>query len=473
MPPPTNLTSVRVSPSPVRARLSLESLDGRIMPALYTWTGMVDTDAANMSNWMVMQGMIPGQPPPPPPGLPDGDDELIFGPMAFNSRDCVGLASATDSFATVRIQSGYNGTVSLGEALTFGVFDLGSGAIAQPTSGTDLNITGAFTWTGGTLNNSTNAANVTITGATATALFAPTGGGTVLLGSNISIENGADATVRDGTIDGNKADLKVETKTSGSLFVEAGAYALLGATQFLQGVIGLGSSWTVGAGADAQFKGQLTNLGTYTLLPGAKCEVTGKAFDPAGDNIAYVQSSATGKTLLHGNSELVTPNNMTVTINIGTLATVYDPGASTGNATIRTKTLVFREGDIYINYGSGSGSHYHFGELVVDGNVKWIGGTFHVYVYSDGTTGDVWRTTNPGGGSGRFDIDVGAVVAPVFVDSDYGTSSDPSSGEDWEVLKAGGGFVDEDAPTNTNPSQWSMVIDDEGNPPIYWRLIVD
>ncbi len=146
------------------AKLSLEPLDRRDLLSVYTWTGMVNTDAANMSNWLVMQEMIPGEPPPPPPGLPDGDDELIFGPMAFNSRDCVGLTSVTDSFAAVCIQSGYAGTVALGESLTFGLFDLASGAISQPTSNTDLSITGTFTWTGGTLNNTPSMATVNVYG---------------------------------------------------------------------------------------------------------------------------------------------------------------------------------------------------------------------------------------------------------------------------------------------------------------------
>jgi hypothetical protein len=212
----------------------------------------------------------------------------------------------------------------------------------------------------------------------------------------------------------------------------------------------------------------LTNTGgTARLLPGASAEITGNPLNPLS-TLAYVQvGGGTAATYLHGNSELVTPD-MSIAIDTGILATVYDSGVGNANATIRTALLEIRGGDIYIDY---QGTPYHFGELVVAGNVKWTGGTFHVYVYSDGMTNDVWRTTNPGGNSGRFDID-GGTVAPIYLDSDYGTSSLPTSGTDWEVLKAGGGFVDNDAPSVDDPILWSMEIDTL-TPPIFWALVAN
>jgi hypothetical protein len=109
--------------------------------------------------------------------------------------------------------------------------------------------------------------------------------------------------------------------------------------------------------------------------------------------------------------------------------------------------------------------------LLVSGNVKWTGGIFHVYVYGDGMTSDVWRTTNPGGNSGQFDIDAGT-IAPIYLDTDYGTSSLPTTGDSWEVLKAGGGFVDNDAPSVEDTVLWSVAIDTD-NPPIFWKLIAN
>ncbi len=202
----------------LRSRLSLESLESREVPALYTWTGAMDTNAANMMNWQVNVSMQPGQPPAPPAGLPDGDDELIFNafaafdPLTGTSRNCNNLTSLTDSFAAVRIQGGYTGTVMLGESLTFGLFDLASGAISQPTVNRDLTVTGAFNWTGGVLNNSGNDANFSLHGGNAT--INPGVGSTLTTGSTLNLTNsngmGSVTNVFAGTLAfANQATLRV------------------------------------------------------------------------------------------------------------------------------------------------------------------------------------------------------------------------------------------------------------------------
>ncbi len=437
---------------------------------MYFWLGTVSSVSSNPLNWSSSEG---------PSSLPSGDDILVFAQLEANEEeeisedpptpppvvDCDGLTSSTDSFAGVIIQAGYTGTVTLGEELTFGDFSIADGAIAQPTSGTDLTITGEFVWTDGTLNNTTYLANITLTGSTATGLIAPTGAGTVWLGSDFSIEDGAVATLNSGAIDLNKDGIQLSTTTDGSIDVISNALspAVLGVTRYLQGYITSNTTWTVHAGASFTTRGKVFNDGgTFTLLPEALATITGKPLD----DVAYVQNS--GGTYLHGGSTLATAATKSVVIVQGILATVYasDASTATATATIMTKTLKVEGGDIYINY---QGSNVHFGELLVVGNVLWTGGTFHTEVYANGTTCDVWRTINPGGNSGKFDID-GGTIDVIYLDTDHHTGSVPTTGMSWEVLQAGGTFVDNDAPSVSEPDFWSVEID-PFIPPIYWKVV--
>ncbi len=453
----------------------LESLDPRDLMSVYAWTGAVSTDAADIQNWAT-----DAPPAPPMPGMPGGMmvpplpgpyDDIYFNAAANdsfgNSRNCERLAYANTSFAGMHIQSGYNGTVYLDGAISVGTFDLAAGAISQAGIIATLTVTDSFTWTGGILNSSAYLSTVQISGATA--LFAPANGGTVNLGSSISLENGAAGTLKEGTIDLNKDGIQFRTSTGSSLRLASDTAAgvlYLGWTRFLEGQIGPGTNWTVDNDTLVRIHGELVNnAGTYSLLSGAAVEISGV---PSSD-IAYTQVGATAATYLHGDSELTTgfaapgAHDRSIQINSGILATVYDSDAGTGNATITTKTLEILGGDIYVNYGPGA--HTHFGQLAVDGDIFWNGGTFHAYVYTDGSTCDVLRTIN----GGAFDVDSGT-VAPIFVDSDYGESSFPHSGDSWQVLLADGLFLDADAPTVTNTSVWKMQKG-PGNPFTYWALV--
>jgi urease beta subunit len=133
----------------------------------------------------------------------------IQGVATLNSLwiDSSGGSVTLTSGGTVGHMQQQAGTLALVAPVTAGVFSLSGGQVTQ-TSSADLTVNGvyeewsgvAFTWTGGTLNSSTNLANVTITGTETTALIAPTSGGTVNLGSNINLSGGAVATLREGTI---------------------------------------------------------------------------------------------------------------------------------------------------------------------------------------------------------------------------------------------------------------------------------
>lgn len=86
------------------------------------------------------------------------------------------------------------------------------------------------------------------------------------------------------------------------------------------------------------------------------------------------------------------------------------------------------------------------------------------------TTGD--RSAEPSVGTPGPQAGVaisGGTVAPIYLDSDHGTSSSPTSGDNWQVLKAEGGFVDNTAPSVDNTTLWEMQIDPM-DPPKYWKL---
>ncbi len=230
-----------------------------------------------------------------------------------------------------------------------------------------------------------------------------------------------------------------------------------------KGMVWPGSTWIIESGAGVPIQGTIGNAGTVILEAAAYLQISGDATD-----VAYSQAPISGyappATYLHGNSQMRIPLDKEILIDGGILATVYSDDVVSGNATITTGTLEVNHTDIYVNYGQGT--HIHFGELVVWGNMVWNGGTFHPYVYSGGAN-DVWRTT----GGGNFTIN-GGTIAPIYLDSDYGTSSFPTSGSKWKVLKTGGGgvFVNNVTPSVDNPTLWKLEPDNTA-PPIFWELI--
>lgn len=187
---------------PFRARLGVEGLEAREVPALYSWTSL-GGDFDTLSNWtLASTGTTPTHLPV------DGDDiafmSATFGPC-FNFH-----GPGSGSYNSVVINGSYSNTVTLSGGFSTATLTLDSSgaAISQPVSGTDITVTGSFTWTKGTLNSSSHPATVHLTG---TALINPTndggmallgnpGPGTVSSGSLLSFENGAVATITTGTL---------------------------------------------------------------------------------------------------------------------------------------------------------------------------------------------------------------------------------------------------------------------------------
>ena len=85
-----------------------------------------------------------------------------------------------------------------------------------------------------------------------------------------------------------------------------------------------------------------------------------------------------------------------------------------------------------------------------------------------------WMQFNsPQNFGGNFTI-TGGTVAPIYLDSDYGTSSFPTSGDNWKVLWATGGACERQRPGRRQPQSLENGSIEPAAPPVlplYWKLI--
>jgi hypothetical protein len=365
------------------------------------------------------------------------------------------------------------GTLSLGAAVTAGVFNLSGGEVDQPNAGADLTVQGggpgwsgdSFTWTGGTLNNTTNLANVTITGSTTTGAIAPTNGGTVNLGSNFTLSSGARATMAAGTIDLTNSDLTFDVLASCSFNVDPrpGLSAVIASTFSTNFQVRTGAAWTLLSG-DWTFQGDVRNAGTFTLGAGtlAAIEGTNNPNDP-DNRYSYLQSA--GATSFYGSSTLLTNEGKGVKITAGILATKEastDRSDHDSSALIATDELLVTGGDIYIGYGF---SHLFFGTLSVSGDVLWIGGPYHPCVrsYANGSVGDsdLWDV----GGQFELGNNFTPTITPIVADAEGAVVDRAESGIYYVIIKSGAAsFPPPEGAPAYDTDLWNLItVNDPGD----------
>lgn len=214
------------------------------MPAAMTWTNAAgNNDFYTAANWL-KDGTLATREPV------IGDDVTFDGTVSSanctnlgllrvvndpghgGGQSAAGAGSATIGLHSLRLISGYSGTVTIIAPLQTGTFVLSAaptGSIAQQPTGSissDLTVTDTFTWTSGTLNSSANDATVNINGGGS---IAPTNAGTVTLGSTLiftgtqpapketTIDPGTIAAVRGGIVVGAFATVTARTYTSGDI----------------------------------------------------------------------------------------------------------------------------------------------------------------------------------------------------------------------------------------------------------------
>jgi hypothetical protein len=451
-------------------------------------SSFADQPCRNASNWRDYPSM--GMVISPPGAL----DDVYF--VAGYDDDCYGIHAVyggggegfgpdppppepdPSEFHSVRLLL-YGGTVTTATPFSTMILVMTSGTIDQPATlpGTNITVTGHdssndldFKWIGGTINSTNDLSNLIITGSnTSGQIFED--GETVYLGSNLTLSDGAEVTMKEGTINVNKDEVQFEVNDNCGLIADAGENKeiLVAASPGLT----LGPDLQIKTGAWVEVRsGKYSNDGRaenrggkFTLTAGTEAFFKGLEF---GD--AYLQSA--GSTFLHAGSILSAGPDRWVTFKGGTLQTVgAGTDAATGWATIQlagTGRLSFEGGDLYINSGPGVESFGNdYGTLRVVGDAQWIGGTFHPRVPAEhnGWDADRWYVTK------HLDIRPTAGVPPNLVPvalSDENDPMVPTVGFTWKIIEADGGIGKDPFAPSYDENLWA--IDPINNPVTIWNL---
>jgi hypothetical protein len=470
----------RVTRRPARVRLGMEALGDRIVPASLEWTNAGgDGLFGNVANWRDYNTWVAATTPPA------HGDSLFFG--SYTSADCltlygfVGSSLSVPDFASITLDAGYFGTVNVGSAITTGNLTIHGGTLAQDGAMADVVVGGAFEWTGGTVTNSGSPfpnSQLVVSGAGATALIAPAGGGTVDLGSNMTLSGGAVATLREGTINLINDGLTFTISANSGMAADPGQNKKVNLVASSEGqqlgskiMIEEAGAWvevrsgTLDNGGRAENKG-----GRFTLLAGTTAVFDTTTVIGAVEN-AYFQNG--GITELYKGSTL--RGERFIVFDGGSLVTV---GAGTGPdaATIEilntfggVSGLMFKSGDIYINSRSGDhGNVEQPGVLQIVGRVHWTGGTYHPRVSTDTIprVSDVWHATGFFG-IGRESNQVRPTLAPVTLNAESLVDT-PVRDHSWLVISSGNRILDDGFHLVFNENAWA--IDQLGNPIREWWI---
>ncbi|MDB5313552.1 MAG: hypothetical protein JWO38_7754 [Gemmataceae bacterium] len=438
-----------------RFRPRLEALDERIVPAGYYvfWTDNGgDFQASNAANW---QGAGPT-------GLPSAGDNISFGNYGNKGTDeCQGFSG---SYRTVMLNSSYTGKVTLSGSLSVGTLGLNGGVISQPVGGTDITVTRisgmspyevpGFSWSGGTLNDTAHAANLTVIAGTA--LIDPQGG-TLKTGSTLSFTGGTTGTFNPGAVEfANDAGINVDAASTVSSTGTGAAPVQLKLKLGANGAI-LSAGTFNAAGITSDLPITITG-GTMTVY-GGTASFAGNVKQANGTPLSSSILQTGGTIVIDNGWSLTSAKN--IELDGGKLSTRATTNGIQLPAMVTAGTLFVDGADIVISdptYSTGVTGH-QFGTLKVTGDIEWTGGTYRPFV--DGTansvTTDLWTCT------GTFTIDgtvkqgqTGAKYGPVDVNSPPGG---PGIGRTWAILTASSIVIPAGGvgPVSAVPSSWGMI----------------
>ena len=336
--------------------------------------------AAAAGNWSTPGNWSTGS-------VPGANDAAYFNGSHSNAgATTLGQEVGFASPAEIRLLGGYTGTVTLTTPVSVRTLELTSGTIDQAASayGSDLTVTAAMLWTGGTLNSTTNAATVTISGATA--LIAPAGAGTLSIGSTLSFDNGAFGTVMAGTVSftndvsyvlSGASTLISDTSAGNVVFQQpAGGLAVSG--------INAGTTRTISGGGTDTEGATLAVTGTLRIIGGTRMNATGGS--PTVVSVGTDKTAGAGVISIENGSTLQVANGLGVGPG-GKLNTT----SKTGGGADQRSTPATIQGDFYLLGGdvtldAGNPNPHVWSLLKVTGNVTWNGGTLHLAVDAVATT---------------------------------------------------------------------------------------
>jgi len=428
-------------------RPNLESLEARENPAVNVWLGAADS-FATARYWS--------------DGVPTPDDVLVFtatpvtvtlagkAVLVSGSNQSLTFPTSVLSFTGIRLLNGYAGTVTFPVGISFGEYTQNSGTTAQ-SSGTVLSVSATFGWTGGTINNTGNAATYKLIGASGQFGEDTT---TLSSGSKFVLDNGATAT-QSGIL---------------NILNGQGIDVLAGAALYQQQLINQQNNKpAVNADGTVLTKGEVYDKGGK--LPSVKVdggslwvqekglEVTGKV--PGEDWSVVVTTTAGGTVRISSGETLKVAHGLYMNCATGSVYTNWaDNGPQT--ATIEGK---FRIDDGTITLGEGRPVpnpndvlSLVFSGLVVTENAELFGGTFKPQLNPQSSSGCDYIQANK-----KLDIDAAFKISP-----EYHVAGPPAYDTSaWPVLVSGQGFTDGTNPTNGDEDHFTMARSD-GEDPLTW-----
>lgn len=473
------------------------------MPARFDWLGTVSTDALDAANWSSMEE---------PGGLPGEDDHLYFNaslvvnppgevggppsPGGGLSVNCDNLQSLGDGFAGVHIGATYSGTVTMGEALTFGEFDLANGAISQSASAYDLTVTGTFNWTGGVLNSSTTAATFTLSGATAT--VSPGANNTITTGSTLNLvarETGTGLVGTNATFTSGEvlfanglgliidslctANMQPNNPQSPKVDFRASNVELAGVTEInikANGLLLVFSGTFDSKNIPLRIEGgSLEVQGTSTAKFGGR--VGGVEFGPPGAPNGPSVYLNNGQIGISQGGTLTAPNGLLLkqsgnpATNLSRLVTLWNAVAAAAGQNQPDATIIgnLNNSGADVVMCVNQLTRTKFGRLVVQGTVDWSGGVYRPVVSADGTNpadADLWYAT------GTFTIsNAAAKLAPGTVNAQgVPNVQQPAVGKIWRIIYSADRLVVNALPPitgNWNPDVGSEQVGNELVPRSY------
>jgi hypothetical protein len=421
----------------------------------YYWTGLIDGDFDKAGNWApIMVGE--GDPPGPIPGA---EDHVVFAPYPDplnpfeppEARPCGNMhPPGAAAYASVTLMASYDSVVTVATGFSTRGFFLYGGTIDQPSSGTDITVIGGpanddFIWTGGTLNSTSHLATLTVTGSSTTGRIAPAGGGTVNLGSNLTLTNSAAVTTKEGTINLTTEGGLLNITSNAVMNVapeNTNLFTLLIAGGESQINVTTGGSLTFESGDTTSHFPLYNNDGTVTIFPTAFAWFLNGVQGDAGGR-SYVQSSGTtriyGKGVSGANARLNAQNGMLMsggTLDIETQMS----GVPLGEAAIVIpdgKSMTISGGQVI--WRGGDAAYHNFGVLRINGDVNWTGGVYRPHVSAENQEwADLWWV------QGTFTVGGTAVVNAKAVDAEA-NYVDPPAEMFWLCLIGGNGITSDPA----------------------------
>jgi hypothetical protein len=408
------------------------------------WVSTSSTSWSVSSNWST--GSVPTS----------GQDVYFNG---SNYANCTNAGTGLSTLAGLHLVNGYNGTVTLANALSVGTYEQTSGTLNQP-SARDLTVTDAMLWSGGTLDTTDSGADVIVDGAgTGEAAGAwgrinPPDTGSMSTASTLKVVNDANVTILSGALEFTggtglyiAADVKglVETPNSFELrrnvaqtdiqitITEVGGYRLVKRHE------------NEPSSATSQLP--ILNEGVLRLDPGIQFTVEGR-FGTDGVSISQTSgatSLATGSPLVGKFGVEVTGGNVNI-LAVNKIAAVIK--VAVGKFEFAGNALQFLD------------EFATTAQLRVEGEMEWTSGLYKPAVdKSDPTKASLWYSI------GTFTVGTNATINPTFF------GGQPQQNWVWRILegrKGINGSADARLPVGLQ-NDWAVLEEVDG-PKETWFL---